>query len=401
MPKSNQPEKAAATVPGAQPAPFIIWTFRRTGGTNLGRALFERAPFQGAQHEPFNADRAFGQVTREWLANRDEAALRAALTDICSRQVLIKHCLEVTPPVLNRLLAEAATAAGYRHLFLCRRRPLDRLLSLHFARRSGIWGKEQARKAMVDAEIFRAPLPIDELVAHEEACRKEMLASFTQLRQLGANPLVLNFEDLYVSDDVAAARRQVRAVLAALGLARGNPEDRRFLDQVLARGGQGTRDKYLQFADYDQLAAALEPLGEFDLRAAAAARRAPAALPPAVAKLAVWDTHADPRNGGFVVSGIVLPAPAAPAGCRLLIEDANGCREVRWGLPSPKLAARLPGNPAAARARFRAEGVSPAGDQPVRLLLACGEAERVLLAEVACGSAPGQTAAEQSSSGTA
>jgi|GEM_PF-923282 len=353
-------------------APFIIWTFRRTGGTNLGGALFERSPFEGVKHEPFNPDRIFGEVTRNWLKNKNEASLHAELTEICEKQVLIKHCLEIIPQPLNQALAEISTRLGYRHLFLYRRRPIDRLLSLHFAQKSGAWGKEMAKKAAINDEIFQAPLPLDNLVAHEIRCRRMIRAIFDQLCGIGARPLMLTFEDLYTNNDTAEARRQIKTVLAALGLERGDVEDDRFMNQVLTRGNQGTRDQYKRFADYDKLAEALGELGEFTLQKERLPRfwiNNHVEPHPDILECVLWDPKADVQVDAFVVSGAVVLAPDAPSGCRLLFEDAEGCREVHWGLDSPRIAARFPDNRNATHARFKAEGVRITGDHPATLVV--------------------------------
>lgn len=103
-PAVDQP--VAEAIAGEGSAPIIIWTLRRTGGTNLGASLFERAPFEAVQQEPFNDDRLYGAVTQAFRSSGDEDALRNSLRDIVAGKVLIKHCVETVPPRLSILLAE-------------------------------------------------------------------------------------------------------------------------------------------------------------------------------------------------------------------------------------------------------------------------------------------------------
>lgn len=247
------------------PAPFIVWTLRRTGGTNLAQALFERAPFPALPHEPFNIDRAHGAITRRWLADRDPGAFREALQPVLARGSLIKHCVETVEGFPNTLLAQAAEEAGYRHLFLYRHDPLERLLSLVFAERSGIWGARDAAQKADDPEVFQRPLNIAWLVAHERRAREALLESYRCLGALGASIATAAFEDIFLASLREGAVRRIHRILTLLGLAGAEAADAAWIDRVLDGGDQGTRARYHRFADRAALARALAALGPLTL----------------------------------------------------------------------------------------------------------------------------------------
>jgi len=365
------------------PAPFIIWTFRRTGGTHLAQALFDRALFDDLQHEPFNPDRVYGGVSRHWMEHEDESALRDALTQVCGQKWLMKHCVEMAPQELNRVLSEVSTRAGYRHVFLYRRNPLDRLLSLEFAQRSGAWGKDQVPQARMDDAIFSEPLPVEEMREHEVACREAAREVYTQLRGLGHRPVLLAFEDLFLAGDMKRTRQQLHAVLAALGLSRGEAEDDAFVARVLTNGDQGTRERYTRFADYLRLEEALAVLGEFDLRdAAPPIMMLEPDLPSCVEACAVWEPVPEPVTDCYTVAGLLLLGREAPEGSTIYIEDNEGPKEALWGLPSQRLAATHPENPRAAHARFEVRGVVLGTDGAARLMWRSPSGERALLAHL-------------------
>lgn len=345
-------------------APIIIWTLRRTGGTNLGTSLFERSPFPAVQQEPFNDDRIYGAVTAEFRTSADEPSLRAALRKILSGQVLIKHCVETVPPRLSRILAEEAVAAGYHHMFLFRRHALGRLLSLHFAQRSGIWGKEMAGGRHIDDGIFAEPLPVDELVAHEIDCRRRLNAVHDRLAALGVSPLLVAFEDIYADADAGAVAARLHALLAGLGLSAGDESDRGFIARV-AGGEQGTRDKYARFANYDELAAAINALPLYspvnrDLRVSL-----PDLYPPALARLYLWSPRFE-TDATVTLSGIVLPRRRGDFA--LLVEDAAGLHAVGRWLPSERIADEFPDVPGSSHARFQAAGLRFSDSGEIRLL---------------------------------
>ena len=85
--------------------PFIIWTFRRTGGTNISSRLFESSNFKVHQHEPFNAGREYQWIRDHWNKHKDKKHLYRQLDKILSKKILMKHCLEMVPDEVNTAIA--------------------------------------------------------------------------------------------------------------------------------------------------------------------------------------------------------------------------------------------------------------------------------------------------------
>ncbi len=366
----------------SEAAPFIIWTFRRTGGTNLSSALFDRSSFEKSQHEPFNPERQFGKVTNDWLENRDPSAMQAAVEEICQRRVVMKHCLEIIPEEINTALAKAAIAQGYRHVFLYRRNSLDRLMSLHFASQSGVWGKEHLKDGQIDEEIFQQGIPVQKLLAHESHCRTEMLRIYNLLRKENQQPLVLAFEDLYLNPSMSEAQRQVLSTLQALKLASDSQQDLAFAEKVLTGGEQGTRNHYTRFVDYEHLSQALNTLGDFEVGATSGVEIIMPATPvKELQKLQIWPARSDVQAGSIVLEGVaLLPAGASPSHT-LLVTHAGGESIADWSLPSPKIAAEFPANPHGKSARFVASGII-CGKQACQLILRTPEGKMVELARI-------------------
>ncbi|MFM7272573.1 MAG: hypothetical protein ACKO4A_01800, partial [Gammaproteobacteria bacterium] len=182
-----------------------------------------------------------------------------------ARGALIKHCVETVDGFPNTLLAQAAREAGYRHLFLYRHDPRERLLSLVFAERSGIWGARDAAQKAEDPEVFRRPLNIPWLVAHERQAREALLESYHCLRALGASIATAGFEDIFLAARREDAAGKIREILSVLGLEQTEEEDAAWIDRVLGGGDQGTRARYHRFADRAALAEALTALGPLAL----------------------------------------------------------------------------------------------------------------------------------------
>lgn len=263
----------------AVPPPFIIWTLQRTGGTNLAMQLMNRAPQSKKRHEPFNVTRPYGHITKNWKQTSDRPVMKAAVEDICSQHVLIKHCVETVPRAVTMTLARVAADTGYRHLFLYRRNAADRLLSLYFARKTGIWGPKMkqavnARAAMEDGnspsvdvtfkETSDAQLPVARLIAHEKRCASNLSLVWNALTRLDAHPLAVAYEDIYFTEDSNQVLRVVSGLLSHLGLSTSDDEDRQFAANLRSKGDLGLRDQYAGFSGVDALKAELAKIAIFD-----------------------------------------------------------------------------------------------------------------------------------------
>jgi len=226
--------------------PFIIWTFRRTGGTNLAQAMFETSPLQGIEHEPFNHDRSLGYITKEWEESRDREKLKQSIKNVLINHVLIKHCVEIIPDEINECLAEVSSELGYKHLFLYREVPTARLLSLNYSLRTGVWGKKQAKTININEAVFEEPIKINDLINHEKLCRSKMMNVFDLLLSLNADALHVSFESLYQHESYEYSKMLVQLIYDEFAL-NFSSFSQRDLKTILRKGGQGTNDEYMKF----------------------------------------------------------------------------------------------------------------------------------------------------------
>jgi len=72
-------------------------------------------------------------------------------------------------------------------------------------------------------------------------------------------------------------------------------------------------------------------------------------------------------NGRLILSGLLLPKNAE--GVKLTVKDAEGIKEIQWGLPSPIFGELHPDNPIAKNARFRVDNVVPDLEKPIEVFL--------------------------------
>jgi LPS sulfotransferase NodH len=250
----SEQDLADRQAPEADPPPFIICTLQRTGGTNLTDHLKRLSALGMAEHEPFNLPRIHGHITRAWREWSDLAALAAGVRAVCARRGNIKHCVEMVPWEITETLLAASRAADFRHLFLYRRDTVGRILSMEYARRTQVWGPLHIEKAAHDARAFEKPLDAPALIEHETRCIELLDRAWAQLREAGAEPVALAYEDLYGADEALASQALAR-VLRGLGLSRGAKADAALLAELRGRGDQNTRERYTRFKGVDALRA--------------------------------------------------------------------------------------------------------------------------------------------------
>lgn len=381
--------------------PFIIWTLQRTGGTNLARRLFEASGLPGTDgrplgtgtfldgvtdawklHEPFNygrEGRAFGFASEAWIKEGNAGQLDAVTDAVCALGLPLKHCVEMVPAEVTQSLIRSSVRHGYRHVFLFRREPLGRLLSMEFARRSGVWGPNLKGSAAPDDVVFSKPLDVGMLIEHERMSSEKLGQAWDELAGAGAALLAAAFEDIYQPKMPAQAQARLLHLLSFLGLDRGRQANQTFVNEILASGDQGTRDRYRAFAGIDALQSGLSSLALFDRHDGADTLRVVRAP-----QQPAWVLHAaiDARPAlhwpdmPFTLGGVVVLAKGAPDGARLQVEGGAG--DAHWQLPSPRMAERFPKAGNAANARFRVDGVRVAQQQPIALRLVAGKTSVVL-----------------------
>jgi len=261
------PEGAKASLGGAgspEERPFIIWTLKRSGGTNLAKFLFENSAFPSLEHEALNEDRERGFITEQWRESGCVDTLKRQLHDEFSKSVNIKHCVETVPEPVTQALAEVSCELGYAHLFLIRSNAQDRLLSLQFAEAFNIWGAEGLRKndvAWISNRLRETDLPIDELIRHEIQCREKLSSAFNILKHAGVQSAVAVFEDLFYTPDRNVAISVIDRFCDHLGLMPGATGA---IEQLFA-GDQGSRERYRDFRNFDAFSNAAGKLAPFAL----------------------------------------------------------------------------------------------------------------------------------------
>ena len=231
--------------------PLIIWTLQRTGGTNLSKFLNRISDYEKSQDEPFNPRRQFGEVTRDWKAGKDQAALDNKVADILGERFNIKHCVEKVPYAVSVALAEQSLETAYQHLFLYRQDPLGRLLSMEYAERTDIWGP----RPNVDAperDVFDAPLNVDGMIRHEKRSHFRLNETWRILNQGGRVPGAISFEELYQLDFAQAAQALARA-FDRISLQLKPAQTEKVLTRLRDRGDQKTADRYAKFKGVDDL----------------------------------------------------------------------------------------------------------------------------------------------------
>lgn len=243
-------------------SPVIIWTFRRTGGTNIARKIFDASVFSSTEHEPFNISREYGYIQRKWKKNKKLVELEFLLDEVLSQRKCIKHCLELVPNELNFALVDLSMKYGYKHVFLYREEAKDRLLSLNFAMKTGIWGRFSKINGF-DECIFNEEIEIESLISHEEMCREIMRSVYRRIVGKGMKPFIISFERLY-SERYDESRLLLKDLFEFLKADQYYLSEE-FFSETLNIGGQNTKDHYLRFRNSDLFLEEVSKMSRFDL----------------------------------------------------------------------------------------------------------------------------------------
>ena len=342
-------------------APIIIWTFRRTGGTNLAEAMFQASECETVPHEPFNTDRCFGYILQDYMKNKDLNSVYASLDEVVKKKYLIKHCLELMPLEFNIALMEVCCRYGYRHLFLYREEAKDRLLSLNYAQKTGIWGKDQRESVTLNPSVFDEPIDVNFLLNHEQTCQKDMTFIFEALVALKQNPLSVSFENLYTGD-IDYSKMLVTDLFSELNLDMVDiTED--VLTKMLRKGSQGTKSDYLQFPCSDEFVNEVEKLPSYSLHHHHGKSVEVFSQGDALGKLNIFFIKPAIYSEKYHFIGTFLT-------------NENGHFYIDWfgekvefirNLKSPNLGKQFPDNPGALNARFVSKPTSISGG--VRIIM--------------------------------
>ncbi len=358
---------------------FIIWTLQRTGGTNLTTRLVEWSGRESAPHEPFNPGRVYGDISRQWQESADRAGLHEALAAVVAKGEVIKHCVEMVPLDLTQALALAATRAGYRHLILYRRSALDRLLSLHFAEATGIWGPDMLHQQALDV----APIKVDALLAHEKHCTGLLQRMWNLLDELGTPPLLLAYEDIYQAASLDAAAAALAATVTGLGIDVHGQDFARLARTLVEHGDQGTRHQYRQFPNYAALAKGCSELPAFQPgRKPLHCRPVVASHPWVVAAFVDVLPERIAPGEDVEVGGVCLLSAQAPQIASLQLVTAAGSSDLQWGIDSPRMAEEHPQARNCRHSRWRGNLRLGDADNFAVLELLAADGKRVPLLEL-------------------
>lgn len=355
--------------------PFIIWTLQRTGGTNLSSKLMAVGEFPAAQHEPFNKERDFGYITAHWQANKNHAFLNEEIRKICEKNTLIKHCVETVPLAVTDTLLTESIKAGYNHLFLYRKNSADRLLSLHFAQKTGLWGANMAKfqrqtgakeantnldSKTVDTTFNHEKLPINQLLTHERECIKQLGQVWSKCIELGGQPYKIAYETLYSAQNSTSAVQKLQKLLDFLGLAPS--KDVAWCEDVLNNGEQGTRDKYALFPGVNELKQKAKllpsyPLGTLPVNVIPSPQNFSHVLESFIDVVPAYIDSGET----ITLGGVVVLDNQTPDNISLTLRSKEGEKvPVKWGLSSPVMNKKYPKAKNTNQARWRKHIQCPA-----------------------------------------
>jgi hypothetical protein len=337
-------------------SPFIIWTFRRSGGTNLAQLLFDSSDYKAVQHEPFNKDRVFGHVVAAWDENKDIEEASSLIEDILCRKPLIKHCVEIIPDEINKILLDTSVKYGYKHLFLYRECPTDRLLSLNFSILTNIWGKKQRESRPLNQDVFKTPIDSESLIQHEISCRRKMRSVYASLIENGQVPMAVSFESLYQSG-FDYSSKLVKDLFEELGIDKKTIRDSS-LTKILKGNRQGTNSEYMRFPGAEDFVMASTNLGLFKLsRAVNEIHSKNNPQQDLLEFFEIWNLLPAAKESHFILSGVLLPRNYKKLDI-WLETDLGEVVKLNTGLSSPRVAKIFSDNSTASHCRFMSEAFS-------------------------------------------
>ena len=294
----------------------------------------------------------------------------------------------MVPWEISAALAKSSTEHGYRHLFLYRKNAVDRLLSLHHAEMTGIWGSHFKSKNEVDEQIFSNTLPLQKLVNHEIQCNTLLMQAWDLLESIEGKPITIAFEEIYNTVNIKNAKERLLWIISELGLTRGMVEDRKLVNIITKWGGQGTKESYSRFEGIDKLKQELESVpalsfgaGQYALDIETLSGDHPDLIHAAI------DVAPKVIKSGynFDIAGVIVLNASAPSGISLYIKKDETLREIRWGIQSPVMLKRFPDGANSANARFKVGRISCNRGEKIEIVLTYPGGENVTVFRLKCG----------------
>lgn len=313
--------------------PLIIWTLRRTGGTNLASHVGVK------YHEPFNNDRIFGDVSKSWREKLDRAELRLGVAKALHGNPSIKHCVETVPDEVTQELVRQSVKKGYQHIFLIRRKPDGRVLSLQFASSFGIWGAEHAKKKPLDeieSLVSDQVLPIESMIEQEIKDRKTLKQTYEQILSEDAIPAIAVFEDVYDSFNAPVSIALFERLCNHVGVA--HPENDEELAKILFSGGQNTNEKYRLYRNYPEYLKEIAKIGVFSLGGRLPTLKVDRADFHEDAVIEIFEPRQSWRSDLVRIEGIAFQSSGERA-WRIFAGELE--IPAIWNLPSPRFAKRV------------------------------------------------------------
>jgi hypothetical protein len=215
--------------------------------------------------EPFNRERIYGNITRNFDEKKDKESLKLSIMDLLEKKINVKHCVEVVPIEIALSLVECGAKFNYKFIFLYRHNSIDRLLSYFFAKNTGIWGPGKIGYLNeIDETVLKIKIPIQELYEREKMCRNRIQKTWDKCVELNVSNRVLTFENLYNSD-IEEFKKYVIDMINFLNVKVGESDLSDFVEQLRNKGNQKTKSKYSNFSGIEELYERLSMLDEIKI----------------------------------------------------------------------------------------------------------------------------------------
>ena len=216
---------------------------------------------RAVEHEPFNAERVWGPITKAYRETGDEVALNLSVAKVLADRPNIKHCHEIIPWAVTRALIRACVAQGYVIYTLTRRDERARLRSLFVAMATGAWGAKQAARLypqIMAGALRPAPLRANAVPGRAAKDRTSRRQVDDFLANEGIPVHAVTFEDLYARDGRVAERARDLVALLGAEVAADDPR----LGVFAHSEGQGTGAILPYLSNMEALEAALARLDD-------------------------------------------------------------------------------------------------------------------------------------------
>lgn len=353
MTELSAPVAAPAPAAGSNAPALWIWRARGRIGDWLPAALFEQLGLGEVLSEPFAEGGSQHALAKGWRTDMpreaDEKKVSAGLGDA---RVLL-HTVDGRPDSLHAAMVDAAMLRPGRHLLLYLQDPAirlaDRLAGAATRPSTALMIQRDregtSRMARVGQMLRTAGLPahglaLDVLASEGPSADAAWQALWSFLGAEAPPP-----------ERLAAWRHRLRQEAEA-GVA-----------SLDARTAELVAREAKWLAGPDLLPGFLKPVLQMSMG------------PELPIRLVRFDRLLPVLVEGEAVrlSGVVVPAGEAAPDRRLFVRQAGQRQRAGWNQPSPAVVGKLPGEPAAANARFKPLPVRALRHQPVSMLYRSGE----------------------------